>query len=139
MFSLLKKLFGTANERIIKKLFKEVEQINGLEKTVLSLSDRELTQKTQSLKQKIINGQSLDDITYEAFAVVREAAKRVIGQRHYYVQMVGGLILHRGMVTEMRTGEGKTLVSTLAAYLNALTGRGVHIITVNDYLASRDA
>lgn len=139
MFSLLKKVFGTANERIIKKLFQEVEKINELEKTVQPLSDRELADKTNFLRKKLSTGQSLDDITYEAFAVVREAARRVIGQRHYDVQLVGGLILHRGMVTEMRTGEGKTLVATLPAYLNALTGKGVHIVTVNDYLAGRDA
>jgi preprotein translocase subunit SecA len=139
MFSFLTRIFGTANDRIIKKLQKEVVKINELEKDLLNLTDDELKAKTNYLKQKLTNGQSLDDITYEAFAVVREAAKRVIGQRHYDVQLIGGLILHRAMITEMRTGEGKTLVSTLPAYLNALTGKGVHVVTVNDYLAKRDS
>ena len=139
MFSFLTKIFGTANDRIIKGLQKEVLKINALEKDLLNLTDAELKAKTDNLKQKLSNGQSLDDIAYEAFAVVREAAKRVIGQRHYDVQLVGGLILHRAMITEMRTGEGKTLVATLPAYLNALTGKGVHIVTVNDYLAKRDS
>lgn len=139
MFSLLTKIFGTANDRIIKGLQKEVLKINALEKGLLNLTNGELKAKTSNLKQKLSNGQTLDDITYEAFAVVREAAKRVIGQRHYDVQLIGGLILHRAMITEMRTGEGKTLVATLPAYLNALTGKGVHIVTVNDYLAKRDS
>lgn len=139
MFSLFTKIFGTANDRIIKGLKKEVIKINNLENDLVSLTDDELKAKTPYLKQKLKDGQTLDDITYEAFAVVREAAKRVIGQRHYDVQIVGGLILHRAMITEMRTGEGKTLVATLPAYLNALTGKGVHIVTVNDYLAKRDS
>ena len=139
MFSFLTKIFGTANDRIIKQLQKEVPKINALEKDLLNLTDDELKAKTNYLKQKLANGQSLDDITYEAFAVVREASKRVIGQRHYDVQIIGGLILHRAMIAEMRTGEGKTLASTLPAYLNALSGKGVHIVTVNDYLAKRDS
>ena len=139
MLSLLTKIFGTANDRIIKGLQKEALKINALEKDLLNLTDDELKAKTDDLKLKLFNGQSLDDITYEAFAVVREAAKRVISQRHYDVQLIGGLILHRAMITEMRTGEGKTLVATLPAYLNALTGKGVHIVTVNDYLAKRDS
>ncbi len=139
MLSILTKVFGTANDRIIKKLRKEVEKINDLEATIQKLSDKELQDKTSEFKKQLENGKSLDDITYEAFAVVREAAKRVIGQRHYDVQLIGGLILHRGMITEMRTGEGKTLVGTLPTYLNALTGKGVHVVTVNDYLASRDS
>ncbi|GAB4162602.1 MAG: preprotein translocase subunit SecA [Rickettsiaceae bacterium] len=139
MFSFLTRIFGTANDRIIKKLQKEVHKINELESSLLNLTDKELKNKTDALKQKLSEGQTLDNITYEAFAVVREAAKRVIGQRHYDVQLIGGLILHRGMITEMRTGEGKTLVATLPAYLNALTGKGVHIVTVNDYLAKRDS
>ncbi len=138
MFSFLTKLFGTANDRMIKKLQEEVLQINKLEQTMQDLTDEELKSRTASLKQKLKNGQTLDDITYEAFAMVREAAKRTIGQRHYDVQLIGGLILHRAMITEMRTGEGKTLVSTLPVYLNALTGKGVHVVTVNDYLANRD-
>ena len=139
MFSFLTKIFGTANDRIIKKFHKEVQKINQLEQALQSLTDDELLDKTKQFKQKLDDGQTLDDITYEAFAVVREAAKRSIGQRHYDVQLIGGLILHRGMITEMRTGEGKTLVSTLALYLNALSGKGVHLVTVNDYLAKRDS
>ena len=139
MFSFLTKIFGTANERIIKGLQKEVLKINALEKSLLNLTDKELKSKTNGLKQKLSNGQSLDDIAYEAFAIVREAAKRVLGQRHYDVQLIGGLILHRAMIAEMRTGEGKTLSSTLPAYLHALEGKGVHIVTVNDYLAKRDS
>lgn len=139
MFSFLTKIFGTANDRIIKKFHKEVHKINQLEEGLQSLTDEELREKTKQFKQKLEDGQTLDDITYEAFAVVREAAKRSIGQRHYDVQLIGGLILHRGMITEMRTGEGKTLVSTLALYLNALSGKGVHLVTVNDYLAKRDS
>lgn len=139
MFSFLTKIFGTANDRIIKKLHKEVQKINQLEEALQNLTDEELRDKTKQFKQKLSDGQTLDDITYEAFAVVREAAKRSIGQRHYEVQLIGGLILHRGMITEMRTGEGKTLVSTLALYLNALSGKGAHLVTVNDYLAKRDS
>ena len=132
MFSFLTKIFGTANDRIIKKFHKEVQKINQLEQALQSLTDDELRDKTKQFKQKLADGQTLDDITYEAFAVVREAAKRSIGQRHYEVQLIGGLILHRGMITEMRTGEGKTLVSTLALYLDALSGKGAHLVTVND-------
>ncbi|WP_375330092.1 preprotein translocase subunit SecA [Candidatus Tisiphia endosymbiont of Nemotelus uliginosus] len=139
MFSLLKKLFGTANDRNIKKLFLEIEKINLLEPSIQKLSDDQLRNKTEQFRQRLKDGESLDDLTYEAFAVVREAARRVYGMRHFDVQLIGGLILHRGMITEMRTGEGKTLVATLPAYLNALTGEGVHVVTVNDYLAKRDA
>ncbi|MCC8462054.1 MAG: preprotein translocase subunit SecA [Rickettsia endosymbiont of Ecitomorpha arachnoides] len=139
MLSILKKLFGTANDRTIKKLFSEITKINSLESAIQKLSDEELKNKTVEFKEKLKNGATLDDIVYEAFAVVREAARRVCGMRHFDVQLIGGLILHRGMITEMRTGEGKTLVATLPAYLNALTGKGVHVVTVNDYLASRDS
>ena len=139
MFSVLTKIFGTANDRIIKRLQKEVKVINDLEPKIQQLSDQDLRQKTVGFKNRLADGAKLDDLVYEAFAVVREAAKRTLGQRHYDVQMIGGLILHRGMITEMRTGEGKTLVSTLPAYLNALTGKGVHMVTVNDYLAMRDS
>lgn len=139
MFSILTRIFGTANDRIIKKLKKEVEKINQLEPKIAALTDEELKGKTQEFKQRLTNGETLDDITYEAFAVVREAAKRVIGQRAYDVQLIGGLILHRGMITEMRTGEGKTLVGTLPTYLNSLEGKGVHVVTVNDYLVERDS
>ncbi|AFC73260.1 preprotein translocase subunit SecA [Rickettsia montanensis] len=139
MLSILKKLFGTANDRTVKKLFSEITKINSLEPAIQKLSDEELKNKTVEFKEKLKNGATLDDIVYEAFAVVREAARRVCGMRHFDVQLMGGLILHRGMITEMRTGEGKTLVATLPAYLNALTGKGVHVVTVNDYLASRDS
>ena len=139
MFSLLKKLFGSANDRMIKKLKLEIEKINKLEPEIQALSDQALKSKTVEFKDRLSKGETLDDITYEAFAVVREAARRVHSMRHFDVQLIGGLILHRGMIPEMRTGEGKTLVATLPAYLNALTGKGVHIITVNDYLVKRDA
>jgi len=139
MLSILKKLFGTANDRNVKKLFSEIMKINSLEPIIQKLSDEELKNKTAEFKEKLKNGATLDDIVYEAFAVVKEAARRVCGMRHFDVQLIGGLILHRGMITEMRTGEGKTLVATLPAYLNALTGKGVHVVTVNDYLASRDS
>lgn len=139
MFSLFKKLFGTANDRTVKKLFSEVGKINSFEPIIQKLSDDELKNKTAEFKQKLKDGTMLDEIVYEAFAVVREAAKRVHGTRHFDVQLIGGLILHRGMITEMRTGEGKTLTSTLPVYLNALRGRGVHVVTVNDYLAKRDS
>jgi preprotein translocase subunit SecA len=139
MFSLLKKVFGSANDRMIKKLKHEVEKINALEPEIQSLSDDALRAKTERFKERLSKGETLDDIAYEAFAVVREAAQRVHSMRHFDVQLIGGLILHRGMIPEMRTGEGKTLVATLPAYLNALTGKGVHIITVNDYLVKRDA
>lgn len=117
----------------------EISKINSLESEIQKLSDEQLKSKTEQFKHRLQNGESLDDISYEAFAVVREAAKRIYGMRHFDVQLIGGLILHLGMITEMRTGEGKTLVATLAAYLNALSGRGVHIVTVNDYLARRDS
>lgn len=139
MFSILKKLFGTANDRMIKTFALGVTSINSLEPEMQLLSDNDLRRKTEEFKQRLKAGQSLDSLTYEAFAVVREAAKRVYGMRHFDVQLTGGLILCRGMVAEMRTGEGKTLVATLPAYLNALSGQGVHVVTVNDYLAKRDS
>lgn len=139
MLRIFTKIFGTANDRIIKKLRQEALQINILEQKLEGLSDSELSMITHRFKEDIKNGKKLDDILYEAFAVVREASKRVLGMRHFDVQMSGGMILHRGCITEMRTGEGKTLVATLAAYLNALEGKGVHIVTTNDYLAYRDA
>jgi preprotein translocase subunit SecA len=131
------KVFGS-NEREIKKLQPIVEQINSFEKGIQKLSDEELKQKTQYFKEEIKKGKTLDDILPEAFAVVREAANRVIGERHFDVQMLGGIVLHQGKIAEMKTGEGKTLTSTLPIYLNALTGKGVHVVTVNDYLAKRD-
>ena len=134
-----RKVFGTRSEKILKSLKPFLSEINKLEKEINILSDNELKAKTLEFKNKLKNGQTLDDIIIEAFAVVRETAKRVLGERHYDVQIIGGLVLHKGMITEMKTGEGKTLVSSLPAYLNALKGEGVHIVTVNDYLAKRDS
>ena len=127
------------NARDIKKYRKKVEIINRLEPEAQRLSDHELKAKTEEFRQRLTEGEALDDILPAAFAVVREAAKRVLGQRHYDVQLIGGMVLHDGRIAEMRTGEGKTLVATLPTYLNALSGLGVHVVTVNDYLASRDA
>lgn len=135
----LSKVFKTRNERVIKHLWKKVEKINSYEEELSRLSDEELKAKTPWFKEKLSQGASLDDILPEAFAVVREASKRTLGLRHYDVQMIGGMLLHEGTVVEMMTGEGKTLVATCPSYLNALTEKGVHIITVNDYLASRDS
>ncbi len=135
---LLKKIFGTKNDREIKALTKEVEKINALESEYEKLSDEDLKNKTNIFKERLKNGETLDDILVEAFATVREAAKRVLGLRHYDVQLSGGIVLHQGKITEMKTGEGKTLVATCPVYLNALSGHGVHVITVNDYLAKRD-
>lgn len=139
MLGIARKIFGTENDRKLKKLRPIVEMINGLEKEYEALSNGSLKSKTTEFKKRVQNGEKLDDLLPEAFATVREAAKRTLGQRHYDVQLIGGITLHTGEIAEMRTGEGKTLVSTLAAYLNALSGNGVHIVTVNDYLASRDA
>ena len=136
---LLKKIFGSRNDRLIKQYSAGVHQINALEVEIKALSDDELRGKTAEFKARVANGEALDDLLPEAFAVVREASIRTLGMRHFDVQMVGGMVLHYGKIAEMRTGEGKTLVATLPAYLNALSGKGVHIITVNDYLASRDA
>lgn len=135
---LLKKIFGTKNDREIKALTKEVEKINALESEYEKLSDEDLKNKTNIFKERLQNGETLDDILVEAFATVREASKRVLGLRHYDVQLIGGIVLHQGKITEMKTGEGKTLVATCPVYLNALSGHGVHVITVNDYLAKRD-
>ena len=132
-------IFGTKNERELKRMRKIVDQINALEPTISALSDADLSAKTPEFKQRYQNGESLDKLLPEAFAVCREAAKRVMGMRHYDVQLIGGITLHEGKIAEMRTGEGKTLMGTLACYLNALSGQGVHVITVNDYLAQRDA
>ncbi|MDF2472278.1 MAG: secA [Anaerocolumna sp.] len=137
--SFVKKIFGTHSERELKRIIPIVDKIEALEPTMEKLSDDELKNKTVEFKNRLKNGETLDDIVVEAYAVVREASKRVLGMRHFRVQLIGGIILHQGRITEMRTGEGKTLVSTLPAYLNALTGNGVHIVTVNDYLAKRDA
>ena len=136
---IFKQLFGTRNDRILRGYSKTVKQINQLENTMGSLSDAELRAKTAEFKQRLEAGATLDSLIPEAFAVVREASRRTLGMRHFDVQFIGGMALHHGKIAEMRTGEGKTLSATLPAYLNALTGKGVHIVTVNDYLAKRDA
>jgi preprotein translocase subunit SecA len=137
--ALARRLFGSANDRLVKSLRKTVERVNVLEPSLTGLSDEALRAKTDAFKERLAKGETLDDLLIEAFAVVREAAKRTLGQRHFDVQLVGGMVLHQGGIAEMRTGEGKTLVATLATYLNALEGKGVHVVTVNDYLARRDA
>ena len=137
--SIFKKVFGSRNERLVKQYLQKVKAINALEPAMEKLSDFDLAGKTAEFKSRLEKGESLDALLPEAFAVVREASRRVLGMRHFDVQMVGGMVLHDGKIAEMRTGEGKTLMSTLPAYLNALAGRGVHVVTVNDYLASRDA
>lgn len=137
--SILRSIFGTRNDRVIKSYRPIVEKINSLESEISKLSDEDLKSKTLEFKSRIEKAESLDSLLPEAFAVVREAGKRVLGLRHYDVQLIGGIALHQGMISEMRTGEGKTLVATLPAYLNALSGKGVHVVTVNDYLARRDA
>ncbi len=134
-----KAIFGSSNDRYVRSLRKIVDQVNALEPTISAMTDDELKNQTPILKGRLENGASLDDILPEAFATVREAAVRTLGQRHYDVQLIGGIVLHRGEISEMRTGEGKTLVATLPVYLNALEGKGVHVVTVNDYLARRDA
>ena len=135
----LKKVFGTSHEREIRRLRPKVELINRLEPAMAKLSDAELRAKTGEFKEKLSQGATLDDLLIEAFAVCREAGKRALKMRHFDVQLIGGMVLHKGQIAEMRTGEGKTLVATLPCYLNALEGRGVHVVTVNDYLAKRDA
>ncbi len=139
MFKFLTKIFGSSNDRILKKLQPEIDRISQLEPDMQALTDQQIPEKTMEFKQRLENGEALDDLLPEAFALVREAAVRVLGMRHYDVQLVGGIALHQGWIAEMKTGEGKTLMSTLPAYLNALSGKGVHIVTVNDYLAQRDA
>ena len=133
------KLVGSRNQRLIKQYSKTVNLINALEKDNQALSDSDLTNKTQEFKNRLSNGESLADLLPEAFAVIREASTRTLGLRHHDVQLIGGMVLNDGNIAEMGTGEGKTLVATLPAYLNALSGKGVHIVTVNDYLARRDA
>lgn len=139
MFDFIQRLIGNNSAREIKKMRTIVDEINGLEPSFSSLSDSSLAAKTQEFKKRLADGETLDDILPEAFAVVREASKRVLGMHHFDVQLIGGITLHRGNIAEMRTGEGKTLVATLPVYLNALTGKGVHVVTVNDYLAKRDS
>ena len=139
MRGLTRRIFGTANERVVKAYAKQVEAVNKLESKFEALSDADLRAHTADYRARLDKGAELDSLLPEAFASVREAAKRTLGQRHYDVQLIGGMVLHEGHISEMATGEGKTLVSTLPVYLNALQGKGVHIITVNDYLAKRDA
>ena len=138
IIDIINKMFGISDEKIIKQMRKEVDKINALEPSMVALTDDELRAKTQEFKERLSKGETLDDILVEAFAVVRETAKRLTGMRIYDVQLIGGMIIHSGRIAEMKTGEGKTLMSTLAVYLNALTGKGVHVVTVNDYLAKRD-
>ena len=136
---ILTKIFGTKHDREMKKLQPLVDKINSYSDAMKALTDDQLKAKTPEFKARIAAGETVDDLLYEAFAVCREASSRVLGMRHYDVQLIGGIILHRGMIAEMRTGEGKTLVATLPVYLNALTGKGVHVVTVNDYLVKRDS
>src|SRR6201988_4596001 len=137
--AIARKIFGSANDRRLKRYAPVVAEINALEPEVSKLSDAELRARTQKFRDEIAAGKSLDDLLIPAFATVREASKRTLGQRHFDVQLVGGMVLHEGDIAEMKTGEGKTLVATLAVYLNALAGKGGHVVTVNDYLASRGA
>ena len=137
--NIFSKVFGTYSEREVKRVMPIVEKINSLEEEISKLSDTELQAKTNEFKSRLEKGETLDDILPEAFAVVREASKRVLNMRHFDVQLIGGIILHQGRIAEMKTGEGKTLVATLPVYLNALSGKGVHVVTVNDYLAKRDS
>ena len=137
--ALAKTLFGSENDRVLKKMQASVDAINALEPELEKLSDEELVARTPWLQERIQNGETLDDLLVDAFATVREGSKRTLGQRHFDVQLLGGIVLHEGKIAEMKTGEGKTLVATLAVYLNALKGRGVHVVTVNDYLAQRDS
>ena len=137
--SLAKKIFGSVNDRRLKSYRPKVAAINAMEAELEALSDEQLRARTEDFKAQLAAGKTLDDILVPAFATVREAAKRTLGQRHFDVQLIGGMVLHEGAIAEMRTGEGKTLVATLPVYLNALAGKGVHVVTVNDYLARRDA
>ncbi|MFZ1365969.1 DEAD/DEAH box helicase, partial [Sphingorhabdus sp.] len=137
--TIAKSIFGSSNDRYVKSVSKIVTKINALEDEISALSDEDLKAQTQKFRDRLEAGETLDDILPEAFATVREASKRTLGMRHFDVQMIGGIVLHRGEIAEMRTGEGKTLVATLATYLNAIEGKGVHVVTVNDYLARRDS
>src|SRR6476659_10012863 len=137
--TILAKVVGTQNERELKRLRPIVAEVNAFEPAIKALSDEQLRGKTAEFKQRVANGETLDDLLPEAFAVVREAGRRVLNMRHFDVQLIGGAVLHKGKIAEMKTGEGKTLVATLPAYLNALDGKGVHVVTVNDYLARRDS
>ena len=138
MAKFLDRIFGTYSERQLKAIYPVADKILSLENEYRALTDAQLRGKTDEFRQRFANGESLDSLLPEAFATVREAADRVLGMRHYRVQLIGGIVLHQGRIAEMKTGEGKTLVATLPAYLNAIAGKGVHIVTVNDYLAKRD-
>ena len=137
--NIVQKIFGTHSARELKRITPLVDKIESLRPDMQALTDEALREKTQEFKKRLDEGATLDDLLPEAYAAVREAARRVLNMEHFRVQLIGGIILHQGRIAEMKTGEGKTLVSTLPAYLNALTGRGVHVVTVNDYLAKRDA
>lgn len=137
--SVFSKIFGTHSEHELKRILPLVDKIEALRPQMVELTDEQLRGKTQEFKDRLAKGETLDDLLVEAFAVNREAARRVLGMEHFRVQLMGGIILHQGRIAEMRTGEGKTLVCTLPAYLNALEGKGVDVVTVNDYLANRDA
>ncbi len=137
--NLIEKMFGTHSERELKMIYPIVEKIEAMRPEMMALSDEQLRDRTRIFKERLAAGETLDDILPEAFATVREAARRTLKMEHYPVQLIGGIVLHQGRIAEMKTGEGKTLVSTAPAYLNALAGKGVHIVTVNDYLAKRDA
>src|SRR5262249_36571178 len=137
--ALAAKVFGTSNDRRLRAYRPNVEAINALEGELEQLSDAQLSARTENFREQLADGTPLEDLLVPAFATVREAAKRTLGQRHFDVQLIGGMVLHQGKISEMKTGEGKTLVATLPVYLNALTGNGVHVVTVNDYLARRDA
>ena len=139
MSNLLARMFGSRNQRVVKRLEAMANRVTALEESINALDDAALTAKTAEFKQRVADGEDLEKLMPEAFAVVREAGKRVMAMRHFDVQLIGGAVLHSGKIAEMKTGEGKTLVATLAAYLNALGGKGVHVVTVNDYLAARDA
>ena len=135
---LLEKVFGDLNEKEVKKVSKIADKVMAYDEAMQQLSDGELRAKTEEFRQRLAEGETLDDILPEAFAVCREGAYRALGMKHFRVQVIGGIVLHQGRIAEMKTGEGKTLVATLPAYLNALEGKGVHVVTVNDYLAKRD-
>ena len=137
--NVFKKIFGTSSQREVKAILPLVNKIEGLEEEYKALTDAQLQAKTPEFQERYKNGESLDDLLPEAFATVREASKRTMGMRHFDVQLIGAMALHEGHIAEMKTGEGKTLVSTLAGYLNAIAGKGVHVVTVNDYLAKRDS
>ena len=137
--TIARRIFGSANERYVRRLYAQVTAINALEPEMQKLDDSDFPHRTEQLKQRLAEGATLDDLLPEAFALCREAGRRTLNMRHFDMQLVGGMVLHEGKIAEMKTGEGKTLVATLPVYLNSLEGKGVHVVTVNDYLARRDA